>query len=201
MSTSTHDRIEHAALDSFAEIGYHATSMRTLANTASVGAASLYHWYSSKEGLLVSIMRKFLVGLHQEVLAAIEEHSGPRERLSAGVRAHVIYHGLHRRAAFVTDTEVRALTGSQRDEILALRDDYERLFLQLVRDGVRDGVFRSTNPRVTVRAILLACTGVAVWFRPSGELSLLEVAELHVEFVVNALDGRAVPPPVPSAGA
>ena len=38
-------------------------------------------------------------------------------------------------------------------------------------------------------AILLQCTGVALWFDPRGPLALEEVAELHVELVLGSLSG------------
>ncbi len=36
-------------------------------------------------------------------------------------------------------------------------------------------------------AILLQCTGVALWFDPAGSLGIEEVAELHVELVLGSL--------------
>ena len=40
-------------------------------------------------------------------------------------------------------------------------------------------------------AILLQCTGVALWFDPDGPLKLDEVAELHVELVLGSLRAPA----------
>jgi hypothetical protein len=40
---------------------------------------------------------------------------------------------------------------------------------------------------VATYAILLQCTGVALWFDPSGPLTLKQVAELHVELVLGSL--------------
>lgn len=193
MTESTRHRIENAALDSFADLGYHATTMRMLARTAEVQPATLYHWYPSKEALLLSIMRGFLEGLTREVVDAVEHHSSTVDRLAAAVRVHVIYHGLHRRAAFVTDTEVRALTGDGRARILSIRDSYEQLFLQLVRDGIDADALTCRAPKIATRAILLQCTGVAMWFRPSGPLSLADVADVHVELVLNSLLATARP--------
>ena len=39
----------------------------------------------------------------------------PALRLAAAVREHVVFHGIHRREAFVTDSEIRALTEGPRD--------------------------------------------------------------------------------------
>ena len=180
-------RIEDAALACFARLGYHAASMRVIAREADVQAASMYHWYESKEALVATLMQRFLTGLTREVVAAIADKSSPVERLAAAVWVHVVYHGTHRTAAFVTDTEVRVLTGERRKQILALRDGYQEIIRQLVRDGHEQGVFDVRDPRVATFAILLECTGVAVWFRPSGELPLTEIADIHVDLVLNSL--------------
>jgi AcrR family transcriptional regulator len=187
---TTRDRIDAAAVEAFATIGYHATSMRRIAMDAGVQAASLYHWYPSKEELLVTLMRRFMDGITREVLAAVDEQSSPTRRLAAAVWTHVVYHGMHRRAAFVTDTELRALTGAHREEIMHIRDGYERVFLHLIRDGVQAGELHCRDPHIATLAILLQCTGVAVWYRPTGELTLQEIADIHVELVLTSLGAR-----------
>ena len=40
---------------------------------------------------------------------------------------------------------------------------------------------------VATYAILLQCTGVALWFDPEGPLKLEQVAELHVELVLGSV--------------
>jgi hypothetical protein len=112
-------------------------------------------------------------------------------RLAAAVREHVVFHGIHRQAAFVTDSEIRALTAGPRARLVAQRDDYQARFATWIRDGIRDGSLRSSNARVATYAILLQCTGVALWFDPAGPLDLEEVAELHVELVLGALRASA----------
>ena len=59
--------------------------------------------------------------------------------------------------------------------------------MELIRDGIRDGSLRVSDARVAAYAILLQCTGVALWFDPEGSLPLDEVAELHVELVLGSL--------------
>lgn len=184
---ATLERLEEEALDLFATLGFHATSMRTVADRVKVRPASLYHWFPSKQALLQSIMRRFLEGLTREVTGAIDRHSSPVNRLAAAVWVHVVYHGTHRRAAFVSDTELRALEGEDAETIMRMRDSYEEIFRQIIADGLESGDFECRDERTTTYAILLECTGVAVWFRPDGPMTLPEIAELHVELVLNSL--------------
>lgn len=184
---STLEAIDAAAVELFAQRGYHATTMREIAAAVDIQPAAIYHWYANKEAILVHLQDAFMERLTDAVVQAAERHEGPALRLAAMVREHVVFHGLHARAAFVTDSEIRALTDEPRRKLIEQRDVYQARFAETIRDGIRDGSLRSSNARVATYAILLQCTGVALWFDPAGSLGLEEVAELHVELVLGSL--------------
>ena len=165
--------------------------MRAIAAEARVQPAAIYHHYASKEDILVGLQDDFMQRLTDQVVAALEQHERPALRLAAAVHAHVVFHGLHTREAFVTDSEIRALTEAPRRALIAKRDDYERMFSGMIRDGIRDGSLRTSDVHVATYAILLQCTGVALWFDPRGPLALEEVAELHVELVLGSLQASS----------
>jgi AcrR family transcriptional regulator len=187
----TREAIHEAALELFARLGYHATSMRAIAAQARVQPAAIYHHYASKEEILVRLQDDFMDRLTERVVEALERHQRPALRLAAAVREHVVFHGHHTQAAFVTDSEIRALNEGPRAALIAKRDEYQRMFSGMIRDGIRDGSLRTSDVHVATYAILLQCTGVALWFDPTGPLSIEEVAELHVELVLGSLQASA----------
>ena len=66
------------------------------------------------------------------------------------------------------------------------------MFERLIRDGIRDGSLRSSDAQVATYAILLQCTGVALWFDPRrAARASTQVAELHVELVLGSLGASA----------
>ena len=161
--------------------------MRAIAAEARVQPAAIYHWYASKEQILVRLQDDFMEQLTERVVAGMARQERPALKLAAAVREHVVYHGEHTQAAFVTDSEIRALSAPARRELIAQRDDYQAMFAAMIRDGIRDGSLRSSDANVATYAILLQCTGVALWFKPGGALRLEEVAEIHVELVLGSL--------------
>jgi AcrR family transcriptional regulator len=161
--------------------------MRAIASEARVQPAAIYHHYASKEDILVTLQDDFMQRLTERVVGALERHEQPALRLAAAVREHVVFHGLHTRAAFVTDSEIRALNDAPRAALIAKRDEYQRMFSGMIRDGIRAGSLRASDVHVATYAILLQCTGVALWFDADGPLGLEEVAELHVELVLGSL--------------
>jgi len=184
---ATREAIDRAAVELFARLGYHATSMRAIAAAAGIQPAAIYHWYPSKEAILIQLQNEFMERLTENVTGAVERQGHPALRLAAAVREHVAYHGLHPREAFVTDSEIRALAEDARGALVAQRDAYQDRFVAMIVEGVRDGSLRVSDPRVAAYAILLQCTGVALWFDPAGSLELSTVADLHVELVLASL--------------
>lgn len=184
---TTREAILEAALDLFAQRGYHATSMREIAAEVPIRAAGIYYWFASKEAILLELERFFLDDLNAAVIEAVSHHKNPATRLAAAVREHVRFHGLFPRAAFVTDSELRALSGDDRIEIQAKRDAYQTMFIGFIEDGVHAGVFKASDVKIVSYAILLECTGVAIWFAPNGTRTLDQVAEIHIELVLGSL--------------
>jgi AcrR family transcriptional regulator len=187
----TREAIHEAAVGLFAARGYHATSMRAIATAAEVQPAAIYHWYESKEAILVQLQNDFLDELTDRVLEAVAKHDRPALRLAAAVREHVVFHGIHSKAAFVTDSEIRALTPKPRKALIARRDAYQERFGEMIAAGIADGSLHATHPNVATYAILLQCTGAALWFDPSGPLGLDEVADAYVELVLGSLQASS----------
>ena len=61
----TREAIDAAALDLFARLGYHATSMRAIASAARIQPAAIYHWYSNKEAILIRLQDDFMERAHR----------------------------------------------------------------------------------------------------------------------------------------
>ena len=60
------DAIEASAVELFAELGYHATSMRAIAASVGVQPAAIYHWYPSKEAILIRLQDEFMERLTEQ---------------------------------------------------------------------------------------------------------------------------------------
>src|SRR6185437_6474763 len=81
---SARDRILKTAVRLFAERGYEATSVRTLAAKAHVNQAAINYHFKTKDGLYRQILRDAIHALTQDQLAhAQETQAMPRERALA----------------------------------------------------------------------------------------------------------------------
>lgn len=191
---NTQDRIREAAVSLFAEKGFSGTGIRDIALAAEISVASLYHYMSTKDDLLVDIMD---VGLRRLLVSAEDlaiQLPDPVERLAALAQLHVWVHGIRQQSALVCDTELRSLSGEQLAQIVLLRDAYQGQWRSTVDEGVKRGFMTVSDSKLTSLAMLEMCTGVSHWYRPDGPRTLRDICDLFAEMALAlvraTVDGR-----------
>ena len=169
-----------AAVQLFAEYGYHAAPLRDIARVAGIQAASIYHHYPNKQSLLVEIMEVYMKRLNTQLEHIIQEYQDPLRCLQEAIANHIRLHTAHK-------AEIRALEGENRVHILSLRDTYETLLQDILNNGMSQGVFRQSDSKVASYAIIAMCTEVATWFRPNGRLTTQQVITLYRQLIMQGL--------------
>ncbi|WP_433136429.1 TetR/AcrR family transcriptional regulator [Actinomadura nitritigenes] len=172
-------RIRSAAVDLFAERGFHGTGIRDIAARADATLSSLYHHFGSKDDLLVDIMFTSTEPLKSAAEEACRVLPTPCERLAMLIEQHVWAHVSDRLAKIVSDTELRALTDGRRERVIALRDTYESIWRRTVEDGVAARLFTVPHVKALTTGLLEMCTAVSHWFQPNGDLDLPELCRTY----------------------
>ncbi|MCX5299365.1 TetR/AcrR family transcriptional regulator [Streptomyces sp. NBC_00193] len=177
-------RLLVAAVEAFAERGYHATTTRDIAGRAGMSPAALYIHYKTKEELLHRISR---IG-HDKALEILDTAaSGPgsaAERLDAAVRSFVGWHAAHHTTARVVQYELDALAPEHRSDIVALRRQSDAAIRRILADGVAAGEFFVPDVPGTTLAVLSLCIDVARWFSADGRRTPDEVGALYAGLVL-----------------
>ena len=169
-----------SAVRNMNERGYHGTSMRDIAAGADLTVASIYHHFKSKQDILQEIMLQALRDAHGMTRSALLRSGGePKDQLQALVRAWVMFHTTRREDALVGATELRSLDEPGHRLVVALRDEQENIFRDVIERGVEEGAFRTAYPRDAVRAIINMGQQVCVWWRADGPLSAQDIADRY----------------------
>lgn len=190
-SRSVREKVLSAAVQLFAEYGYHAAPLRDIARIAGIQAASIYYHYANKQALLVEIMETHMRQLNSNLERILHKQTSPEERLHEAIANHIRLHTTYKAEFFIIDTEIRSLEGESRQYILSMRDRYEALLQELLREGMQQGIFRPSDVKVTSYAIIAMCTEVAQWFRPNGRLTVQQVIDIYSQIVTQGLLAQA----------
>lgn len=184
---SVRERILAAAVQLFAQYGYHAATMRDIARISGIQAASIYYHYASKQALLVEIMDTHMRNLNANLQRIMQENTSIELRLHEAIANHIRLHTTYKAEFFIIDTEIRALEEEQRGVILPLRDQYEMLLQGLLREGMQQGMFRQVDIKIASYALIAMCTEVATWFRLDGRLSVQQVIAIYTQMITEGL--------------
>lgn len=184
-------RLVIAAVDAFAERGYHATTTRDIAGRAGMSPAALYIHYRTKEELLYRISQvghTLSLGLMR---AARDLDDSPAERLAAAVSSFVRWHAAHHTTGRVVQYELGALGPEHYAEIVGLRRRTEGVLRSIIEDGVREGDFDVPDVSGTTLAVLSLCIDVARWFNPDGRRTPDEVGALYADLVIRMVGAKS----------
>lgn len=187
---SAEQRVREAAIRLFAARGFAATGIREIAAEANIVSSVLYHYYANKDELLLSIMRQGLTQSIATARAVIDGIERPEARLSVLAQLHVATQALGALGATVVDNEMRSLTGDAREEIMGLRDDYERLWSECLNDGLEQETFHFDDARLTRLALIEMCNGPAHWYHEGGSVPLHTIARTFSDLVLSTVQAR-----------
>ncbi len=165
----------------FAKSGYDQTTMQSLADAVGIAAGGLYHYFGSKEQLLIRICDQLMNPLLSEARELLQTGEPPETQLRELIRLWVEHVVAHRDHMLVFQQERHVIEhGAQWKRV---RDD-RKAFERLVESVLRDVDTRSEDPRLALSALLGMVNHTAQWFRPRGRLSARDVADGYADLVL-----------------
>ena len=177
----------------FREKGFERTSLKEIAEACNMLPGSLYYRYSTKEALLVELMRRGVDLVTAEVESAYASSDDPVERLRLCINAHLRALLVDSDAVYVLLFEWRALGPEAREEIIELRDQYESLWAEILETMIEQGVIRKNVDGRLLRLIGLgALNWVATWFDPNGAHSLDAIGDLIWQIAMDGVINKGV---------
>src|SRR5438270_8439465 len=89
---SVREKVLVAAVQLFAEYGYHAAPLRDIARMAGIQAASIYYHYANKQALLVEIMETYMQRLNANLERILQRPMDAQQRLYEAIANHIRLH-------------------------------------------------------------------------------------------------------------
>jgi AcrR family transcriptional regulator len=192
----TKARILEAAAELFHKGGFEATGVATILRHAGAHSGSLYHFFPSKEALLVGVMERHLQALRPTLLDPAERASDdPIERVFALLE-------LYRRDLRITGCtggcpvgNLALEVGDRKPEVRALIEEYFSRWVRRVRgwlEGAGDQLPAGLDRAALSRLILSVMEGGVMQARASGEIGPYDASVAQLRGGLALLMERAV---------
>jgi AcrR family transcriptional regulator len=172
----TRQDILEAAAQLIHEKGFHAASMRDIADAVNMRKASLYHHVTSKQDILLEILDQALDLLIENMQAVMNAPLTPEEKIRRAIDVYIGTLTEHRDIASVLLFEHRSLSDTQQNQHIARRDQFEGLWRDLIKQGSDIGAFHVQDASITAKSLLGTLNWTITWYRPEGSLSAAQIA-------------------------
>ncbi|MDG4647023.1 TetR/AcrR family transcriptional regulator [Roseibacterium sp. SDUM158017] len=180
------DAIRHGAAAHFAALGYDRASMASVATACGVSKALIYHYYDSKEALLVDILQDHLSRLLDAILEAGQDGTA-KERLRDTIRAILLQYEDADDAHMVQLDALDTLPEAMRQPLVAMMREMVSQLGERLDAASPEGLGDRR------RAITMSVFGMLNWFytwhRPGRWPGREDYADLVTDLVAGGLGG------------
>jgi AcrR family transcriptional regulator len=184
---SKKDLILQKAAMMFLEKGFSATSMRDLAETVGIEAASLYNHIQSKSEILQEIIFHIANDCNIHLEGMENSRQSALQKIDSIIRFHVQMM-LHRCEEYhVMTEEWMHLTEPYLTNFTTQRRSYVQQLEAIIEEGVQSKQLKPIIPYVAVLTILSAVRGLEFWHRSRKKLTPEEIEENMVLHLISGL--------------
>lgn len=186
-----------AAADVLQRNGYEATTMKDIAAEVNLTAASLYHHFKNKDALLLAVLEAGLELVISRLEPIVRSDKACDQKLREMIGIHVVSLTENTAVGAAMVFEIRALMASngkqdaayiaRRNKFFARRDYFEKLYRQVIQNGIDHGTFRAVDVPIFAKTLLGAHNWVSVWYKPNGRLNGQQIADRMADTFLQAL--------------
>lgn len=168
--SESRDEILQAAAELFMEFGYAATSIDAVAQRLGATKGRIYHHYKSKADLFIEVQIAAMNRMNHQIEPIARGPGSTVERLSAMALRHtqIMLTELPMQKVAVQGLERHLLGASSAARrlrsVVKMRDEYEKMFVEVIDDGVREGVFVDVPAKLIAKPFFGALNWATIWY-------------------------------------
>ena len=181
-----------AALEAFAEYGYHNCQVAKIARRAGIADGTIYLYFANKEDVLISVFREKMNEYIRQLKELLQHHDKAIDKLSALVRFYFNHLEENPSLANFLQIQLRQSDSYIRSGIAEPLKQYYQLIEELINEGKQQG---SINPLINTKLVREVIFGsmdeiVSCWVFGNKKYSLSKNAD---DVLVILKNGLAVP--------
>ena len=157
-----------ASVKLFLKNGFQETTMREIAEEASIGKSTLYDYFRTKDEILVWGVEDEFMDLTTAARQIAAMPLPAAERLRKAMKNHVEVLAAGKDFYLKLSFEVQRLSLETQKRIQVRRHAYQDLIRGLIEEGIKEGSFRKVDSLFVARMLIVAVTPTIFSSRPTG---------------------------------
>ena len=172
--TATREKILQAALQVFAEKGYHRAAVDDIVRVSATSKGGVYHHFPNKEALFLALVDEFSAHLARAVALAIASSHGALAKVEAALRAGLETFAGHRDLARILLLESVSLGAAYEAKRAEVHGRFAALIQAHLDEAAAEGAIPPLDTRVATLAWLGAVNELVIQWLAGGEPHLLD---------------------------
>ncbi len=169
----------------FSDKGFDRTTVRDIAREVGILSGSIFHHFPNKEAILCGVMREAVLVSTAKMRAALAQAETPQQQLLALITCELeAIHGLSAEGFALLVSEWRRLSPENQADVLALRDIYEQLWLDVLA-AVREAGLIDMDCFLVRRFLVGALSNTYNWFHLDGDMTLQQLAQQALRLLIH----------------
>ncbi len=148
----------------FKEKGYSAVTMRDIANSLDIKAASLYNHIKSKQEILVLIIIEIAEEFTSKMNHIVNSNETSILKLEKIIELHIEITIRNPNELASLNNDWMHLENENLKYFLKMRDDYEQNFRKIVKTGIANQEIKNLNPEVIIFSMLSTLRTLYAWY-------------------------------------
>jgi AcrR family transcriptional regulator len=165
----TRGKILDAALDVFAQKGYHDASVDEIVEQSGTSKGSVYFHFPNKQRLFLALLDKFADVLERRILDAIDDEETPVRRVSAALDAFLQTFGKYRPFAKILLIQAVGLGAAFEEKRLQVYDRFAALIKTYLDQAIRAGDIPPVDSSIAAYAWMGAINEVVIRWVYTGQ--------------------------------
>lgn len=177
--------ILRTAAQLFADNGYEATSLDTIADRMGMHKATLYHYTKGKEEILYQCLIRSFSDL-DKVLEQMEDRSSPPLSRLRTFSKHLAYAQNSDFGRCLVQVGVRPLAESGND-IKKFQKRLDNTVRSLVTEGIADASIKPCNPALISALLFGALNWVPRWYKEGQQLNIDQIVDSFIDTITDGI--------------
>jgi TetR/AcrR family transcriptional regulator, fatty acid metabolism regulator protein len=165
----TRERILDAALDVFADKGYHAARMDEIVDQSKTSKGAIYFHFPNKERLFLALVDQFANLLERRVKDAIKQEKAGMDRVRVAVETCLDTFSRYRRPAKVLLVQAVGLGAAFEAKRNAINDRFARLIAGYLKEAIKLGEIAPVDVEVISLAWMGAIYALVIRWVTTGD--------------------------------
>ena len=171
----------------FREKGFAATSMRDLAETVGIEAASLYNHIRSKNEMLEAICFDVANRFNSNMDAIESGNQKSITKVEVLLRFHIQQMIGNYEEVYVSDREWRHLDEPYLSNFQTQRRIYRKRFAAIIEEGIAKNEIRKIDAPTAILILLHAVSGIESWHRSKARITAQELEDNMIMIMIDGL--------------